>query len=148
MLEPSNLESDKTGYVLPLVYLTAYSFSALLILLIIYFVLSTLIVSVLVGPQQFFSKQIYSLNSPDSKFALNISRKVNFPVTDILGPGGTVNINLIEKSDQREIDSIEFYIHEFNQLTEPKVDWESNNVQIKEIAEYKNFAVKFQFPER
>lgn len=128
MLEPSNLESDKTGYVFPLVYLTAYSFSALLILLTIYFVLSTLIVSVLVGPQQFFSKQIYSLNSPDSKFALNISRKVNFPVTDILGLGGTVNITLIEKSDQREIDSIEFYIHEFDQLTEPKVDWESNNV--------------------
>lgn len=73
-------------------------------LFIVLFVILFLFFIVTLWKMTFFSpQQIYSFNSPDGKFEVNVFRKTNFPPNELLDPAITVYVSLINVEMLKQI---------------------------------------------
>jgi hypothetical protein len=98
------------------------------------------------GPTIFFSQQVYSQKSPDKKFEINVSRKVNFPANEFLDPSITVYLSLNNAEKNYQINSVQFELREFSDLEKPEIIWTPNEVQINGIDSHKDFSFSFRLP--
>ena len=85
-------------------------------------------------------QQVYSVQSPDNKYVLNISRRVGFPISSPIDPSGVINVSLQNVSADDEINSFTFEIHEYGELTKPTVTWNKDEVRIENIDYHKEFS--------
>jgi hypothetical protein len=139
MFETSEIKSYKRR-----VFLSSGMFLLSISLFILF--LPTIIFVLFGGYDSIFPKQIYSIQSPDNKYSLNISRRVGLPVFSPIDPSGVINVSLKDTSNNNEINSYTFKIHEYGELTEPTVDWKRDEVQIENIDYHNEFSFKFPLP--
>ena len=98
------------------------------------------------GYKYILPKEIYSIQSPDNKYVLNISKRIGFPVVSPINPTGVINVSLKNTSTNSEINSVKFEIHEYGELTKPTVIWKTDEVQIENIDWHREFSFKFPLP--
>lgn len=111
-----------------------------------FLLLPSLIISVNPGPQSFFPQRIYEFNSPDNRYQVVVSRRVNFPASEILDPSITVILSLERADGLREIDTVQLKMYEFGDLNEPELTWTPTEVSIDKIDRRDEFAFKFKLP--
>lgn len=111
-----------------------------------FLLLPSIIISVSPGPQSFFPQRIYEFNSPDNRYQVIVSRRVNFPASEIVDPSITVNLSLKRANDPREIDTVQVKMYEFGDLNEPELTWTPTEISIDKIDRRDEFAFKFRLP--
>lgn len=94
----------------------------------------------------FFSHQVYLLKSPDNHYEVSVSRRVNFPANSFLSPSITVDISLKDAAHKYQINSVQFEIHEYSELTKPEIIWTPTEVFIDEVDYHKDFSFGFRLP--
>jgi hypothetical protein len=102
--------------------------------------------SLFMGPATFFPQQIYSMKSPDKKYEIKVSRKVNFPALEFLDPEITVYVSLEDAEKNYQINSVEFKIREISDLENPEIIWTPDEVRINRIDSGENFSIRFRLP--
>ncbi len=107
--------------------------------------LPTLIFVLFGGYKAIFPKEVYSIQSPDNKYILSISKRVGLPIMSPINPSGIINISLKDITND-VINSTKFEIHEYGELTKPTVIWKTGEVQIENIDCHKEFSLKFPLP--
>lgn len=108
--------------------------------------LPSIIICLLPGPQSFFPQRVYEFNSPDNRYQVIVSRRVNFPASEIVDPSITVNLSLKRANDPREIDTVQLKMYEFGDLKEPELTWTPTEVSIDKIDQRDEFAFRFRLP--
>jgi hypothetical protein len=94
----------------------------------------------------FFSQQVYLLKSADNHYEITVSRRVNFPANSFLSPSITVDLSLKDAIHNYQINSVQFEVHEYSELTKPEIKWTSTEVLIDKIDYHKEFSFGFRLP--
>jgi len=143
MKTPAIISFPESSYTKRLLLTVAGMVFAALALLVIS---PTVLWALMIGPDTFFTKPVHTLRSPDNKYDIVVSRRVNFPVFDPSSPSITAIVHLKNAGDWREIKYVEFGIHEYSELMAPELTWTHVDVKIDKIDYYNEYAFTFRFP--
>ena len=94
----------------------------------------------------FFSQQAHLLKSPDNHYEISVSRRVNFPANSFLSPSITVDLSLKDTIHNYQLNSVQFEVHEYSELTKPEIRWTSTEVLIDNVDYHKEFSFGFRLP--
>lgn len=95
------------------------------------------------GRQSLFYKHFCSVESPDQKQRIDVYRRVDFPVNEIIDPSGVVTLKL-SRSDGSE-KSIFFVIDEYSDVTIPTVSWNDNGATVSNIEHGRNRTIELSY---
>ncbi|MEM0967194.1 MAG: hypothetical protein AAGJ81_13700 [Verrucomicrobiota bacterium] len=90
----------------------------------------------------FAYSEVYSFESPDRKTELKISKRLGFPVLDMVDPAIVVKFQLIDRNGETKKERIEHFVED-SDLTEPTIEWIENKVIIRSINSRTDLVVEF-----
>jgi hypothetical protein len=121
---------------------------ALIASVFVLFVSLPTVVWLLTGPGSIFEERARHIVSPDGRFEINIFRRVSLPVFDPSAPASKIRLELREVGSPAALNSVEFEIHEFQELMHPAVMWNDLEVYIDEIESHGDFSLRLKLPTR
>ena len=97
------------------------------------------------GIDTFFAKPVYRFNSPDNGHYLSVSRRINFPVMEVISePSATVRVELRRNGSSEVVGHVQFEIYEFDDLKEPELEWTADHVRVTGMEQYDEIDFSFQ----
>jgi hypothetical protein len=119
--------------------------SVLLVLTV--YILPTILFSIFGGFTMFLRHEAFSIKSADNRFVVRVVKRVNFPVDSLFSPSGTVQVSLRNGMNNSQINEVEFYVHEYGEVTQPIITWNSTRVMIENIEYHNDVSIWFRLPE-
>ncbi|MCW5959776.1 MAG: hypothetical protein KIS76_06400 [Pyrinomonadaceae bacterium] len=126
--------------------LVAYFAATVLAIGSFFYLLETIILVVFSGGSILFWNVEHAVISPDGKYRVEISRKLDISAGSLFSPAGNVDISLISNSTGARYMSGRFDIHEYSELSVPELDWRSDSVTISNVEAHREFALTLKLP--
>jgi hypothetical protein len=104
----------------------------------------SMLVIVFLGPGVFFYQDKFEHISPDGRFQLRVRKRMNFPVDGIIDASGTVSVQARDLETSTLLDEKTFWIHEYPELKDPKIEWRQGTVAIREIETHNEVAFELK----
>ena len=99
------------------------------------------------GVDTLFMNEVHQFSSPDGRYEVIVSRRVNFPLFDPFSPSITARIDLKRKGSYRTLNYVQFEIHEYSELRKPEVSWTGSDVRVDKIDWHNEHAFTLRLPE-
>lgn len=82
----------------------------------------------------FHSRELFSSTSPDGAYRIDGIVQIDFPVSDILDPSGTLRITLRGSRTGKPLDQLFVGLYEADDFKKPTIVWEpSGRVHVQDI---------------
>jgi hypothetical protein len=82
----------------------------------------------------FHSRELFSSTSPDGRYRIDGFVRLDFPVTDVVDPSGTLRITLRDARTGRTLDQLFVGMYEADDFVKPTIVWEARGrVQVQNM---------------
>ncbi len=93
-----------------------------------------------------FDQAFYSSVSPDGRLKLEISRRVDFPVSEMIDPSATVTLRLRSLDTDEITNTLVFRIYEYYDLRKPRIIWAGESVSVIDLVDGSHRSVDLPLP--
>jgi hypothetical protein len=99
------------------------------------------------GVDSLFMQEVHKISSPDDRYEMVVSRRVNFPVFDPFSPSITARIDLKRTGSYGALNYVQFEIHEYSELRKPEVVWTGSHMRVDKIDWHDEHSFIVRLPE-
>lgn len=97
----------------------------------------------------FVPRERFASLSPDGRYRVRVTSRVEFPANEPLDPSAWVTAILTEAASGKELDSIGFALWEISDVGDPKADWSTpGQVKVSDLHDRKDLTVTLMVQKR